>query len=343
MNWIHSFGAVLSVAFLTAGQVTIPARPATARFQSDQRPLRPAEIAFDRTTGTVTVTLTVLDPDGHFVANLHPDNFAVFDEGHQQMKPSVDVEHAPVTLGVLFESGGRYQALHNMLHSEVPYVLHPLFDALQDRDKVGIFAYADTVRMLTDLVAPSRTAMEPLFNQAGTVGFSEANLYDSLIDVLHRFKSIAGRKAVLLASSGLDTFSHATFEDVLAAAGTSDTPVYTLGLAGLVEQTLGTAGPLAKINWDRATQQLKALGKASGGRTYLRDIDLDVPAIYDDVMEHLRVRYVIRYRLPNAAAGTPRTVRVALVNPKTGMPLKITDATGKTVTANVSLEATYTP
>jgi len=61
------------------------------------------------------------------------------------------------------------------------------------------------------------------------------------------------------------------------------------------------------------------------------------------MMEHLRVRYVVRYPSPPGPAGTPRTVRVALVNPENGSPLTIKGVNGKTVAANVSLQSTYTP
>jgi Ca-activated chloride channel homolog len=330
---------------LTTGQVTIPVRPAKPLFQSEERPRRPADIAFDPATRTVTVTLSVQDRNGYFIPNLHPENFAVYEDGVRQSTATVDVEHAHVTLAVLFERGGRYQELNKLLSSEIPYDAHPLLDALQHEDTVGVFSYADNVQTLAAFAPPARDTLDPLFRRAGTAGFAEANLFDAIDDVLDRMRPVAGRKAVLLISTGLDTFSRVTVQDVLAAAGSSATPIYSLSLAGVVERSLiGSAGPLTKIDWRGASRRLEALSKASGGRTYLRDIELNVPAIYDDVMEHLRVRYVVRYISPiSSSRGTARTVRVALVDPRTGAPLKITDASGKTVVANLSLQTTYTP
>jgi len=61
-------------------------------------------------------------------------------------------------------------------------------------------------------------------------------------------------------------------------------------------------------------------------------------------MEHLRIRYVITYVSSNPSnSGAARTVRVAFVNPKTGAPLRIVDATGKVVTPTVIVQGTYTP
>jgi hypothetical protein len=102
--------------------------------------------------------------------------------------------------------------------------------------------------------------------------------------------------------------------------------------------------PLSKIDWSRANDQLKKLSQVSGGRAYLRETDLEVPAIYDDLMEHLRVRYVITYVSSNpASSGSARSVRVELVNSSTGAPLRIVDAAGKAITARVSVQGQYAP
>ncbi len=206
-----------------------------------------------------------------------------------------------------------------------------------------MLSYTDHVETLVDFGQPL-TTFESAIQRPKAPAFTEANLYDALIDVLTRMRTADGRKAVLLISTGIDTFSHATFDDVLGAAQHSDTPVYCIGLADMAKSLIGTAGPLAKIDWKRADDQIEALAKASGGRAYLRDTTAEIPAIYDDMMEHLRVRYVITYVSSNpAAGGGPRTVRVALVDPKTKAPLRIVDSTGKVVTARVIVQGSYTP
>jgi hypothetical protein len=71
---------------------------------------------------------------------------------------------------------------------------------------------------------------------------------------------------------------------------------------------------------------------------------IDLSATYDDIMENLRVRYVITYKSSNGSAGGgPRTVRVELVNPKTGQPLQIVDRNGKVIRPSVVVQESYTP
>jgi VWFA-related protein len=174
--------------------------------------------------------------------------------------------------------------------------------------------------------------------------FSEANFYDALVDLLGRTRGVTGRRALLLISTGLDTFSRATFNDVLAMAEKSETPIYGIGLAGFVRRAVtGEVGPLSKLDWGRANEQLRSLANVTGGRMYLRDTNLDVQALYDDFMEHLRVRYVITYAAPaGGMAGSKHTVRVALVDGSGSGPLRIVDAAGKAITARLSTEASYT-
>jgi VWFA-related protein len=247
-------------------------------------------------------------------------------------------------MSVLLEGGGRYQELNQMLRTEIPSVAHPLLNALIPDDKVAVFAYANAVKLLAD-VDQTRDRLEALFSQPQISGFSEANLYDALIETLNRTHRMPGRRALLLISTGLDSFSHATFDDVISTVERADTPVYCISLAGLVQRTfVDPAGPLSKISWSRANNQLITLARVSNGRTYLRDTVLEIAAIYDDLMEHLRVRYVITYTSSGAhSGGSMRRVRVALVDPRTAGPLRVTDAAGKAITARVSADASYTP
>jgi hypothetical protein len=102
--------------------------------------------------------------------------------------------------------------------------------------------------------------------------------------------------------------------------------------------------PFARIDWNNAEKQLEMLAKASGGRAYVLESDVGIPAIYDDIMENLRVRYVISYVSSNTATSGPaRQIRVELIDPKTGAALKIRDSSGKVIAARVFVQESYVP
>jgi Ca-activated chloride channel homolog len=334
----------IAIACVLVGSVLLDARVAVLRSSARQQgAMRDLDITFERQTRTVTIRVSLEDPYGHFIPKLRREHFAVYEDGVKQTNATVDIEHASITLTVLLERGGHYQQLNAFLHREGPIVVRPLLDRLGDEDKLAVFAYTDHVETLLAFDQPV-SALDAVLHRLKEPGFSEANLYDALIDVLTRMKVVSGRKAVLLISTGLDTFSHARFDDVLRAAQQSATPVYCIGLAASARGLLGTSGPLARIDWTRAENQLEVVAKVSGGRAYLRDLTTDVSAVYDDMMEHLRVRYVIRYVSSNpASTGRPRSVRIALVNPDTGAPLRIVDDAGKVIATNVVAQGSYTP
>jgi hypothetical protein len=158
---------------------------------------------------------------------------------------------------------------------------------------------------------------------------------------------VDGRRAVILLSSGVDTFSKAPLDEVIKRAAGSDTPIYAVSFGELLRlaiDVLGAAAPSARINWNRAERDLEVIARASGGRLYSPTGSVDLAGIYDDVIENLKVPDVITYK--SSATGnlnSPRTVGVGLVNPKTGAPIQIVDASGKTIHARVVLQGQLCP
>ena len=289
--------------------------------------------------------VSVQDVNGFFVPNLRRNNFAVFDDGVPQRNVTVDVEHAPLTIAVLVEMGGRSQQLNEALARDVVFVARPLLDVLGREDKLAVFTYDDALHTVVDF-GDSHDKWEPTFSDLKTPQFSESNFYDAAMQVLDRLGGMPGRKAMLVLSTGIDTFSRATFDDLVKKAEQAKTPIYAVGLAEVVQHSIVdvTQGPLARVNWGQLDQQLEALSRASGGRLYLHASTFSVPAIYDDIMENLRIRYVIMYvPSPPATSGVARTVQVRLVNPSTGQPLQIADSNGRRVSPRVIAQASYTP
>ena len=100
---------------------------------------------------------------------------------------------------------------------------------------------------------------------------------------------------------------------------------------------------MGRIDWEKADKELQNMAMASGGRAYSLQNTIDLSAVYDDVMENLKTRYVITYRSSTKDMASSRTVRVELVNPRTGAPLQIVDASGRPVHASVIVQSSYLP
>ena len=323
----------------------IPNRRATPLFEGQQAKQK-TEIHFDQATGIVTLKLLVQDPNGYFIPNLRRDNFVVYEDGVRQANATVEIEHARVSVGLLLEYGGRYQGLNKDLVMEVSRASHQVLDVLGREDTITVWTYGDTVKELAS-AARNREALDSALFSLPAPEVSETNLYDALIFALKRMQPVVGRKAIILISSGVDTFSKATYEDVLTAARDCNTPAYAIYLGSILRETASLhsmAGLLARVDWKGSENRLREVARVSGGRLYSPASTIDLTATYDDIMENLRVRYVITYKSSNTGSlNTRRTVRVELVNPTTGGPLQIVDSNGKAIQANVTIQDSYIP
>jgi len=323
----------------------VPNRPASPLFHGAQGK-QTTEIDYTPSTHIVTMKLLVQDPNGYFIPNIRRDNFAVYEDGVRQHNASVEIEHAPVSVGLLVEHGGRYQTLHRVLADETARALRQFLDQVGRDDKVAIWKYGDNVEELASF-SQGHENLESAIANLGTPVFSELNLYDALIDAVGMMKPLSGRRALILLSSGIDTFSKATYQEALRAVRDAGITVYVINLGPDLREKasmLSNTGLFVRLDWQRAEADLQAFAATSGGRVYSPRSAFDLSGIYDDVMENLRVRYVITYKSTGLGdATTARRVRVELVDATAGKPLQIVDTTGQPVTSTVVAEDTYVP
>lgn len=337
--------SLIVVTIPASAQIRIPNRPQTPLFEGQQGKQR-TEIHFDPATDTVKLKLFVQDPNGYFIPNIRRNNFEVYENGVRQQNVSVDVEHAPVSIALLMEYGGHYPALNKAFSQEVSGAAHQMLDVLAPDDKLAVWTYGDTLKQVADFSQDHEKLGSILYGLAPP-HVSEVNLYDALISASERMRRVAGRKAIILISSGIDTFSKATFDDAVKAVQNSDTPIYVISMLPTLREVIRLHGPadaMTAIDWKGTENQLMEIGRVSGGRLYAPDNTLDLSGTYDNIMENLKVRYVITYKSStDAPPNVPRTVRVELVNPNTGGPLQVVDAKGRTIPAKVIAQDSYTP
>jgi VWFA-related protein len=344
----HTTRAGLAAGLLligaASGQVRVPARAPKPVFEGRQGKQR-TEIHFDPAAGTVTLKLLVQDPNGYFIPNIRRENFVVYENGVRQNSASVDIEHAPASIGLLLENGGRHPSLNRELAHHISAAGNELLHSLDRRDQAAIWMYADAVKQAADY-QKGRETVQVLLAGLEPPEISETNLYDALIAMPGFMKPASGRPGIIVVTSCIDTFSKANFEDALQASGRSPFPIYAISLVDPLRLTADLQGPpaLQRFNWNEGENRLQQIARASGGRLYSPKTAVDLTAAYDDMLENLKVRYVITYRSSdNAPSNKARTVRVDLVNPATGQPVRITDENGATIKWTVILQESYTP
>jgi Ca-activated chloride channel family protein len=315
---------------------------ATAHFQAS--PLtQSAQLDFAPDSGLVSIK-TFLDKSAFpWLPSAHPDDFVVYENGVRQQNVDVTVEHVPMSIGILLEYGGRYHTLNEIRGEKAWTAAKDLLQEIGPDDKMALWKYADSVELVSDWTSSADSGARTQFSSPPP-SLSELNLYDAVIKTLPKMQSMPGRKVLVLISSGVDTFSKASFADALAEARTAGIPIYVVNLGPTLRSALfldssAKGGPYDDLNWKRAQTELERLAHASGGGIFSPESSLDLSGVYDDLLAKLRVRYTFQYKARSAASdGRPRTVRVQLLGPMSGVV-----ASKKEPNARLIAEMQYVP
>jgi VWFA-related protein len=281
-----------------------------------------------------------------WLTSAHPDRFVVYEDGLRQRNLNVAVEHTPISVGILLEYGGRYHTLNEIRGENALTAAKDFLQQIGPDDKVAIWKYASNVDQISEWSPPADSLQRTQLDLPAPP-VSELNLYDAIIATLPKMQATPGRKALLLISSGIDTFSKASFADAVTEARKAGIPIYVVNLGPLIRSALfldsSVEDPYASLSWRRAESELVELARASGGRMFSPESSLDMTGVYDELLANLRIQYVIQYKSRDSASpGRPRTVRVELSESRSGSPPSAEIDT-KRAHGRVVVEAVYVP
>ena len=226
----------------------------------------------------VELPVSVVDASGATITDLKQQDFQVLeDKKPQKIATFAFSADLPLSVGVLVDHSGsmkeRIQEARNAALEFFKQIIGP-----KDRAFFGGFAFQATgnsvfvsdVGMLRDQVSSMPDA------EGGTA------LYDAIITGLYRFRTIPGRKALVIVSDGDDTVSRVSYEDMLQYVRASRVPLYFIGV-GISTMDFGVSS------------KLKSLAAESGGVAYFIKSANDLNEIYGRLGKELRTQYLIGY------------------------------------------------
>lgn len=323
--------------------VTVPRKrptPPTSPRADQNRPTQEGAPVFRTEVELVSVSVVVRDKNGNFIPGLRKENFRVLEDGVPQEILRVEAAEAPMTIAMVIEFSDLYwEFLYDTLQASYGFV-----NSLKPEDWVAVVVYDIKSEILQDFTRNKAAAYDAL-NQLRIPGFSETNLFDALTDVLKRTENVEGKKAVLLISSGVDTFSRTRYDQALKIVQASETPIYAIGTGQAVRlwyEGRGYMSSIAQMDFLQADNQLRTFARLSGGRAYFPRFEGEFAGIYGDIAASLRNEYTLSYRSTNPARdGKFRKIKAELVAPD-GKPLKIVDQKGKEIKYEVQHREGYT-
>jgi VWFA-related protein len=326
--------------------VAKPKQPADASGQpADQAPI-PSQYkrnpdagvtpTFKSDVDIVTLDVAVIGPNGQFIPQIPGGNFRVLEDNVPQQVRKVDMAQAPLTVALLVEFSARYQTLYSGAWFQTQQLVWTFASSLKPEDYCAVITYAMRPEILTDFTADKRKIQEAL-QQLTIPAWHETNMFDAVTDTAERMSAIEGRKAILLITTGIDTFSKLTYDQTRKKLQEAGVPVYSISLMGLQREMMSRE----PIGFLQADNELNTFAKETGGRAFFPKFQGEYPAMFGDVRQALGTQYVITYSSSNKAHdGTFRKIKVELVDPN-GKPLPIKDQKGKPVKYAILTKSGY--
>jgi VWFA-related protein len=265
-------------------------------------------------TSLVTVPVSVSYRSGQYVPNLRREDFRLFEDGIEQKIAYFATVNQPFTVILLIDTSGSTKfRLEDIQEAALDFV-----SKLKQDDSVMIISFDDRIDVLSQPTT-DRTTITRAIRRTRTGGGTR--LYDAVNDVLTKhLPSIAGRKAVVLFTDGVDTTSRrGSFENTLHAAEESDAPFYvvdydTSGINGPLGQTWpmpggrggiiigiplprrgGTVPGSSPGDYRRASTYLHGLTDRTGGRFYSADSLMGISQAFSWIAEELGRQYSLGY------------------------------------------------
>jgi Ca-activated chloride channel family protein len=290
-------------------------------------------------TALVTVPVTVVDRNGRYVPQLRRESFRIMEDGVEQKIAYFATTDSPFTVVLLIDtSGSTHFRLDDIQDAAINFV-----SKLKDNDSVMVMSFDDRIEVQCKATT-DRSQIEHAIRRTRTGGGTR--LYDAVEDILKKqLATIAGRKAVVLFTDGVDTTSHrATYDTTLLLAEESDAPIYAVdydtsgttvyggagggglplpgGRGGIIFGTPfprgGMPAPGSTMgDYKRAVRYLHAISESTGGRFYSGDSLFGISQAFTWIAEELGRQYSLGY-YPNTAgkSGERRQIKVKTTEPE---------------------------
>lgn len=297
----------------------------------------------------VNVDVLVTTKNGQFVPGLRKDNFRIAEDGVPQQVTDFTISKAPITAVLLIE----FAATNYIFMIQALQASYAFANSLKKDDWVAVEYFDMQPHILVDFTQDKRAVYGAL-NELRIPGFSETNIFDALYDTLDRLDRVEGKKYIILVTTGIDTFSKITLDQIMKKIkNTKDVTIFTISVGFIVREYCethpgycrgahGMGIPVREIDYLQGDNEMRTFAAMTGGRSYFPRFDAEYAEEFNDISDDIRNEYTLAYHPTNTKLdGTYRKLKVQVVAPDGG-PLKVKDQKGKDVKIEVVARDGYT-
>lgn len=269
----------------------------------------------------INLEVTVFDKKtGGIYQGLKPGNFLIYEDGVKQDITNFAPTEAPITLVLLLEFSRQISFIRGeVINPAAAFVTQ----FVRPKDQIAIVAYDLRPAVLNDFTdSPSQLSQSIGILIRNVPALNESNLFDALNFVLRGGKledveyggiaELQGRAAILLISSGLDTFSKINYDKALKIVESSGVPIYSIGIGNLFfKLNESRLSDEARLTFLQSSNQLRFFSEVSGGRFFPVTFQGEIPSTLKSISALLRSQYSIGYNTTNSRReGKRRKIEV---------------------------------
>jgi Ca-activated chloride channel homolog len=252
----------------------------------------------------VTAYVSVVNAKGEPVS-INPKDLVIRESG--KVIPASSIEGAgqvgPLTTLLVMDVSGSMDKMGKLDSAKA--VAREYIAQMREGDKAGIVLF-NTMVKTSQVIKDNKAELTHAIDLISAGG--DTAMYDALISAVGQLNSVAGRKAILVYTDGLDNRSTSNADAVVSAIGSGGLTISTVGF-GDASQGLGSQESL-----DEGV--LKRIAEESGGRYGFADNREQLSALYASFGQSMRSEYALTYRSPYGLRnGINRSLSVTLESP----------------------------
>jgi Ca-activated chloride channel family protein len=246
----------------------------------------------------VVINATITDGSGSHVSGLRQNQFSVFENGVEQELAFFAAEETPFAAVILLDTSGSMEQRVSMARSAAIRFL----DGIRDTDSTQIYRF-DSKISLVQKFSNSRDVSEKIFDLKadGMTALNDA-IFQAAKDLGDRPEK---RRAIIVLSDGMDTFSGHSTEKALKAALAVNASIYTVDMSAPNDRQRGqNQGVLRNF-----AEKTGGVFISTPGGVAMRDA-------FRKIVEELGSQYTLSYQPKNPAKdGKWRAIEVRVTKP----------------------------
>jgi len=246
----------------------------------------------------VQLHVSALDKAGHFVKGLAKEDFSIKEDGRPEEMSAFEIaENLPLTIGLVVDGSGSMEKSLPFVHEASAALYRNL---IRPKDQGFVIEFREKAKFLAELTSDSMVLQRAA---SDTRAEGATALYDAVVLGLYQFRTLQGRKALVVITDGDDNRSHVDFPTLLRYCRSAGAPVYFIAVG-------------IPITDFKSRKVVKQIADESGGDVFHLSSAAKIAEVTQHIEEELRSQYILAFRSDSPKPpGEYRTIEVAVARP----------------------------